>query len=77
MRARQRNASDEFLLPTLLGAAFDAGDVDAAQALFEEIAATDAFQMEARNNDPDLELSLRHLTDADGRAALRAESWTD
>ena len=51
LRARQRNASDEFLLPTLLGAAFDAGDVDAAQALFEEIRLRHV-QMEARNDDP-------------------------
>jgi len=34
-RARKRNTSDEWLNPTLLGAAFDTGDVDKAQELAE------------------------------------------
>ncbi len=32
-RARRRRATDEWLNPTLLGAAFDAGDVEKAQEL--------------------------------------------
>jgi len=36
-RARNRNPSDEWLNPTLLGAAFDAGDVDKAQELADQV----------------------------------------
>ena len=36
-RARLRNSADEWLNPTLLGAAFDAGDVERAQALAEQV----------------------------------------
>jgi hypothetical protein len=35
--ARMRNAHDEWLKPTLLGAACDSGDVDHAASLAEEI----------------------------------------
>ena len=72
LRARQRNAADEFLLPTLLGAAFDAGDVDAAQTLFDEIAATDMSRWKLETTLPDLEISLRHVVDANRQTALRA-----
>lgn len=34
----QRKANDEWLNPTLLGAAFDAGDVEKAQDLAEQVA---------------------------------------
>ena len=37
-RARARKANDEWLNPTLLGAAFDAGDVEKAQDLAEQVA---------------------------------------
>ena len=72
LRARQRNATDEFLLPTLLGSAFDACDVDAARTLFDEIVATDTSKWKLDTTLPDLELSLRYVTGADGQAALRA-----
>ena len=36
-RARVRNSSDEWLNPTLLGAAFDAGDVEKAQELADQV----------------------------------------
>jgi tetratricopeptide (TPR) repeat protein len=36
-RARARNAADEWLNPTLLGAAFDAGDVDKATELADQV----------------------------------------
>jgi hypothetical protein len=38
-RARLRNSNDEWLNPTLLGAAFDAGDADKAQQFADEVAA--------------------------------------
>ena len=37
-RARLRKGSDEWLNPTLLGAAFDAGDLDKAQELADQVA---------------------------------------
>jgi tetratricopeptide (TPR) repeat protein len=37
-RARLRKANDEWLNPTLLGAAFDAGDVEKAQELADQVA---------------------------------------
>jgi tetratricopeptide (TPR) repeat protein len=36
-RARERNSNDEWLNPTLLGSAFDAGDVEKAQELADKI----------------------------------------
>ena len=38
-RARRRRTNDEWLNPTLLGAAFDSGDVDKAQDLADQVAA--------------------------------------
>jgi tetratricopeptide (TPR) repeat protein len=40
-RARIRNANDEWLKPTLLGAAFDSGDAEKAQDLANEVIAGD------------------------------------
>jgi len=40
-RARRRNSNDEWLNPTLLGAAFDAGDADKAQELANQVIAED------------------------------------
>ena len=37
-RARSRKSSDEWLNPTLLGAAFDAGDVEKARELADRVA---------------------------------------
>jgi len=72
LRARERKAVDEFLLPTLLGAAFDAGDVEAAQTLLDEIEGADTSTWKLATMLPDLELSLRHVTDAGQQAALSA-----
>jgi len=72
LRARERKAVDEFLLPTLLGAAFDAGDVEAAQTLLDEIEGADTSTWKLATTLPDLELSLRHVTDAGQQAALSA-----
>ena len=36
-RARARNSDDEWLNPTLLGAAFDAGDVEKAQEFADQV----------------------------------------
>ena len=72
LRARERKAVDEFLLPTLLGAVFDAGDVEAAQTLLDEIEGANTSTWKLATTLPDLELSLRHVTDAGQQAALSA-----
>jgi len=72
LRAREREAVDEFLLPTLLGAAFDAGDVEAAQVLLDEIEGADTSTWKLATTLPDLELSLRHVTEAGQQAPLSA-----
>ena len=48
-RAMQRNPNDPWIRPTLLGAAFDAGDVPKARKLLDEFnqAATAPFQLES------------------------------
>jgi len=70
-RAKQRNASDKWLRPTLLGAAFDAGDVVAAEELSREIQqeGPEAWIMQTTLND--LEGSLQFVTEADKQSALR------
>lgn len=52
-RARTRKATDEWLNPTLLAAAFDSGDVERAQELADEILASDlsSWKLETALND--------------------------
>ena len=49
-RARLRNSNDEWLNPTLLGAAFDAGDVEKAQELAESGHCRWSVSLEARDH---------------------------
>ena len=60
-RAMQRNPNDPWIRPTLLGAAFDAGDVPKARKLLDEFnqAATAPFQLESTI--PDLRRALSLL----------------
>jgi tetratricopeptide (TPR) repeat protein len=64
-RAMQRNPNDPWIRPTLLGAAFDAGDVPQARKLLDEFlqAATPPFQIESTI--PDLRRALSLLPDAE------------
>jgi tetratricopeptide (TPR) repeat protein len=59
-RARSRNSNDEWLKPTLLGAAFDAGDVEAAQDLADDARAEGpaAWQLAATLADLKLAITL-------------------
>jgi len=70
-RARERGLVDEFLRPTLLGAAFDAGDVQAAETLHEEIVADGIAGWRLDTTLADLEMSLKHVDDPDRQRALR------
>ena len=70
-RALARNPADQWLRPTLLGAAFDAGDVDTAQELLQEMqeASVPPFHNETTLADLDAVLATR--ADDETTAALR------
>jgi tetratricopeptide (TPR) repeat protein len=75
-RSIERNPADPWALPTLLGSAFDCGDVDTAKDLLDkaEQAAMAPFQIEAAI--PDLRRALSLLTDsgkASGLASILGE----
>lgn len=57
-RARKLNPIDEWLLPTLLAAAFDAGDIEKAQALYDEMSATGIQPFKLDAVIPDLETGI-------------------
>jgi tetratricopeptide (TPR) repeat protein len=69
-RARQRGTPDDWLKPTLLGAAFDAGDVDAAEGLYQDILQEDPVAWKLETTINDLETSLQYVPDQSKRAAL-------
>lgn len=69
-RARKRNPDDPWIVPTLLGAAFDAGDLPSAQKLLNEIAQAGAAPFYIQSTSPDLRRSLLLLQDAETSAAL-------
>jgi hypothetical protein len=57
-RARKRGMQDDWLLATLLGAAFDAGDVEKASSLAEEISAVGPATWKLASTISDLRLSI-------------------
>jgi hypothetical protein len=69
-RARKRAVQDEWLLPTLLGAAFDAGDVEKAESLADEVEATTQWGFKSTLDD--LEVSIQHVEDPACRDRLTA-----
>jgi tetratricopeptide (TPR) repeat protein len=69
-RAKRRNVADEWLRATLLGAAFDAGDADKAEALFLEVAAEGAARWKLETTLDSLEHSLTHVADPACRTRL-------
>lgn len=69
-RARDRNPQDEWVRPTLLGAAFDAGDVEAAERLYEEIADEGAVAWKLKTTLDDLRRSIPFQQDAAKRQEL-------
>jgi len=58
-RARKLNPADEWILPTLLAAAFDAGDIDKAQELYDEMAADGIQPFKLDGTIPDLENAVQ------------------
>jgi hypothetical protein len=71
-RARRRGVADEWLRPTLLGAAFDAGDADKADQLVTDVIAEGAARWKVDATLNDLEVSLAHVADAARRSRLFA-----
>ena len=62
-RARRKNSADPWLKPTLLGAAFDAGDVGTARALAKDVARDGPATWQLRSTIDDLERSITFLED--------------
>jgi hypothetical protein len=71
-RAKKRGLADEWLRPTLLGAAFDAGDCDKAEELAAEVAAEGAARWKLETILSDLESSVILVDYKDRRDWLAA-----
>jgi hypothetical protein len=69
-RARKRGAVDPWLRPTLLAAAFDAGDADKSEQLADEIRAEGPARWQLSSVRGDLETSIRHVPDEAIRVRL-------
>jgi hypothetical protein len=71
-RAKKRGLADEWLRPTLLGAAFDAGDADKAEELAAEVAADGVASWKVDSLLGDLGASAAQVKDKDRRERLAA-----
>ena len=71
-RARARNPNDEWINPTLIGAAFDAADIPNAKKLFQEIRKVGAPRFHLKATIPDLQLSVDLTQDPKLKAGLSA-----
>jgi hypothetical protein len=69
-RARKRQEADEWLRPTLLGAAFDAGDADKAEELAIEVLADGAARWKLATTMSDLESTVLLTQDPDVKSRL-------
>jgi tetratricopeptide (TPR) repeat protein len=71
-RAKKRGVADEWLRPTLLGAAFDAGDAGKAEELAEEVRDEGAARWKLDSLMQDLQASIAHVEDDERRDRLGA-----
>jgi tetratricopeptide (TPR) repeat protein len=71
-RAKRRGTTDEWLRPTLLGAAFDAGDADKAEELADDVAAEGPARWKLDSTLNDLDASILHVEDNERRERLTA-----
>jgi hypothetical protein len=71
-RAQARNPTDEWINPTLLGAAFDAGDIGRAKKLYQEIRRVGAPAFHLDTTIKDLERSVQLTQDPKVKADLTA-----
>ena len=71
-RALDRQAADEWARPTLLGMAFDAGDVAAAEEICDQVGDEDPALWKLKTTLDDLKLSAAQTKDDATRAGLEA-----
>jgi hypothetical protein len=71
-RARRQGLVDPWLRPTLLGAAFDAGDIEKASQLAKEVAAEGPVAWQLRITLDDLKISAQYVKDDATRARFAA-----
>jgi hypothetical protein len=71
-RAKRRGKTDEWLRPTLLSAAFDAGNADKAEELADDVAEEGAARWKLDSILNDLESSILHVGDDKSRDRLTA-----
>ena len=71
-RAMRRGVTDEWLRPTLLGAAFDVGDADKAEELADAVATEGAARWKLDSTLADLERSVKQATTPEPRGRLSA-----
>lgn len=69
--AIERRIANEWAMATLLGAAFDAGDVTTARAAVKKLAREDLAHWKLETTVSDLTQSMENLPDADTRARLQ------
>ena len=71
-RAKRRGVADEWLRPTLLCAAFDAGDADKAEELVDEVVAEGSTRWKLDSILNDLAVSILHVEGDDRRERMAA-----
>jgi hypothetical protein len=71
-RAKRRNVGDEWLRPTLLGAAFDSRDPDKAEELAQEVMTEGATRWKLKTTMDSLEASVTQVKDEAARTRLEA-----
>ena len=71
-RARRQGAADPWLRSTLLGAAFDADDIDKAEKLVKEVATEGAAAWQLESTLRDLEISTQYIEGNAKRARFAA-----
>lgn len=64
-RARKLNPTDEWLLPTLLAAAFDSGNIEKSQELYDEMSTSGVQPFKLDSTIPDLENAIELQKDQD------------
>src|SRR5262245_32485198 len=69
-RAKRRGVADEWLRPTLLGAAFDAGDADKAEEILDDVIAEGPTRWKLDSVLRDLEASATQVQDNERRERL-------
>jgi citrate lyase beta subunit len=70
-RAKECNPNDEWVRPTLLGIAFDEGDLNAARKLVDEVRIEGAATWKLETTVQDLERTVAQTKDEAKREALR------